>query len=632
MKRSNAPVQRYNILFQPDNILVEVDAGVDLLTGARKANIEIQCSCGGGGTCGKCLLRVVSGSIKSKGHSTRDGWSVACQTCVAGDVVVEIPASSRVASSQVLLDDHCDMLTDGPDLQSAFPFDPLCKKVTIQIPPPSIVDPSSDASRMLFALQKATGLKNVQLELEQVRTLAETLRGCNWCIDVTYASVGEAVRIISIDAPSGNSRLWGIAVDIGTTTVVVYLVDLLSGAVTGKAGTHNKQAQFGDDVISRIIYTDEETDGLEVLQQAVVDTINGLIATLVAKYRIEASDIRAVVAAGNTTMAHLFFGIDPRYIRLEPYVPAVSQFPVVKARELGLKVHSEAVVYNFPAVASYVGGDIVAGTLVNGMAEEDAVTLFIDIGTNGEMVLGNKEWLVSCSCSAGPAFEGAGITNGMRATQGAIERVVIDKKTYEVTYSVIGQGRPLGICGSGLIDALAEMREAGVIDRAGKMQELPTPRIRKAEDGIEFVLAWADEADRGLDVVITEADVKNLLRAKGAVYAGVRCLLKTVNMEQSDIEQIYIAGGFGSYLNIADAVEIGMLPDIGTAKYQFFGNASVKGAYAALTAASAIKAAGKLAEHITYVELSAGNVFMEEFISALFLPHTDLSLFPSVGS
>lgn len=626
-------MKKVHVLFQPDNILVELDAGVDLLTGARKANIEIKCGCGGDGTCGKCLLRVVSGKVKSKGgYSTRDGWSVACQTCVAGDVVVEIPASSRVAPSQVLLDAYCDTVAETPDLSSAFAFDPLCKKVTLQLPEPSLSDPTSDASRLLTALKKATGLANIQMELEHVRRLAETLRNCDWCVDVTYAQIGETAYIISIDTLSDNGRLWGIAVDVGTTTVVVYLVDLFSGAVVGKAGTHNMQARFGDDVISRIIYASEEADGLETLQQAVVDTINGLITVLMEKYHVDADDIQAVVAAGNTTMAHLLFGISPRYIRLEPYVPVTSHFPVVKAKELGLQVHPEAVVYNFPAVASYVGGDIVAGTLINGMAEEEPVTLFIDIGTNGEIVLGNSEWLISCSCSAGPAFEGAGITNGTRAMQGAIERIAIDRQTFEVTYSAIGGSKPLGICGSGLIDALAKMREVGVIDRAGKIQDVPTPRIRKADTGIEFVLVWAAETEHGRDIVITEADVKNLLRAKGAVYAGISSLLKTVNMELGDIERIYIAGGFGSYLNIPDAVEIGLLPDIGTAKYQFIGNASVKGAYAALTAVSALTAAEKLAGRITYIELSAGNVFMEEFISALFLPHTNLSLFPSVAS
>ena len=628
-------MKKCSILFQPDNVLIEGDAGVDLLTVAREANIDIQSGCGGKGTCGKCLLRVVSGLVDvtdANGHSASEGLSLACQTRVAGDVVVEIPASSRVSPSQILLDAYSDLPTDEPPLPSTFQFDPICKKVTLRLPQPSLIDPSSDTTRMLLAMEKATGLHNVRLELEHVQILGEILRNNDWCIDVTYAQIGEAANIIGIDAPEVKHCLWGIAVDVGTTTVVVYLVDLFSGTMLGKVGTQNKQARFGDDVISRIIHASEETAGLKELQQAVVDTINGLIAALIEKYRIKTDDIRAVVTAGNTTMAHLLFGIAPRYIRLEPYVPAASRFPVIKAKKLGLQVYPEAVVFNFPAVASYVGGDIVAGTLVNGMAEDAPVTLFIDIGTNGEMVLGNKEWLVSCSCSAGPAFEGAGITNGTRAMQGAIERITIDRRTYETTYSTIGGARPLGICGSGLIDVLAEMRAAGIIDRAGKMQDAPTQRIRTADSGVEFVLAWAAETDHGRDIVITEADVKNLLRAKGAVYAGVRSLLRTVNMDLNDIERVYIAGGFGNYLNIPDAVKIGLLPDIGTAKYQFVGNTSVKGAYAALTDRSAAVAAEKLAERITYVELSAGNIFMEEFISALFLPHTDLSQFPSLAS
>lgn len=624
-------MQRHTVLFQPDNIQIEVECGTDLLTAVRQANIEIKCGCGGEGTCGKCLLRVLSGPVKMERQSLCEGLVIACQTRVVGDVVIEIPTFSRLLGHQVLLDTQSDVLTDAFGLPSHFSFDPLCKKVGLQLSPPSLSDPSSDVSRLLLALQRSTGLSNIELDLSQVRLLAELLRESNWHVDVTYVRIGDKVYVVSIDAVGHANRLLGVAVDVGTTTVVVYLVDLLSGALVGKVGSHNKQAQFGDDVITRIIHGDEESNGLEELQQAVVETIDDLILVLVEKCKIRAGDIRVVVAAGNTTMAHLLFAIQPRYIRLEPYVPTANHFPICRARELGLGVNPEAIVYNFPAVASYVGGDIVAGVLFNGMAEEEPVTLFVDIGTNGEMVLGNKDWLVSCSCSAGPAFEGAGVTCGMRAMQGAIEGLAIDENTFEVTYSTIGGVRPSGICGSGLIDALAKMRKAGVIDRAGKIQNLPTARIRKSDAGMEFVLVWADEAsDR--DVVITEADVKNLLRAKGAVFAGIRSLLKLVDLDMSNIERIYIAGGFGSYLNIIDAIEIGLLPDIGADKYSFIGNSSVKGAYTALIASEALKAAEQLAERITYMELSAGNLFMEEFVSAVFLPHTDLTLFPSVRS
>ena len=624
-------MERHTVLFQPDNISIEVEHGTDLLTAVRQANIEIKCGCGGEGTCGKCLLRVLSGSVEMERQSLCEGLVIACQTLVSGDVVIEIPIFSRLLGHQVLLGTQNDVLTDTFCLLPHFPFDPLCKKVSLQLSPPSLTDPSSDLSRLLMALQRSTGLANIEVDLSQVRVLAELLRSSNWQVDVTYVLIGEKVYVISIDASEHTTRLLGIAVDVGTTTVVVYLVDLCSGALVGKVGSHNKQAQFGDDVITRIIHGDEEKSGLAELQQAIVETINDLILVLVEKCQVRAADIKVVITAGNTTMGHLLFGIQPRYIRLEPYVPAVNHFPICRAKELGLGVNPEAVVYNFPAIASYVGGDIVAGVLFNGMAEEEPVTLFVDIGTNGEMVLGNKDWLVSCSCSAGPAFEGAGVTCGMRAMQGAIEALTIDEHTLEVTYSTIGGVKPLGICGSGLIDALAKMRKAGVIDRAGKIQTLPTARCRKSDNGMEFVLVWASEVgDR--DVVITEADVKNLLRAKGAVFAGIRSLLKLVDLDMSHIERIYIAGGFGSYLNIIDGIEIGILPDVGKEKYSFIGNASVKGAYTALVASSALRAAEQLAERITYMELSVGNLFMEEFVSAVFLPHTDLSLFPSIRS
>jgi uncharacterized 2Fe-2S/4Fe-4S cluster protein (DUF4445 family) len=579
-------------------------------------------------------VRVISGDIQLKAESgsvpLREGFSIACQTLVCGEVVVDIPESSRLINHKVLLDSKCDVL-DAPDLPPQYKFDPLCSKVALQLPQPSLIDPSSDVSRLQIAL-KSAGFDEVDVELHQMKRLGEILRLNNWCVDVTVANVEDKVQIVELEPHQSHTALWGLAVDVGTTTVVAYLVDLLSGTVVGKSGTHNKQAQFGDDVITRIIHTVEENNGLEDLQKAIITTINGLIADLVQKLHVRAADIRAVICAGNTTMAHLLLGLDPRYIRLEPYVPVANHFPIVKAKDLKLHVHPNAVVYNFPAIASYVGGDIVSGTLVSRLSEEDPVTLFIDIGTNGEMVLGNKDWMISCSCSAGPSFEGSGITHGMRAMHGAIERIQIDAQSFEVSYSTIGGTSPLGICGSGLIDLLAKMRKVGIIDRAGKFQDIPSSRMRKSDVGPEFVLAWSTETSIGRDVVITEADVKNLLRAKGAVFAGIRSLLKTVDMDMSCIERVYIAGGFGSYLNIPDAVEIGLLPDLASAKYQFVGNTSVKGAYTALISRDALHHARDLAERITYVELSAGNVFMDEFISALFLPHTDLSLFPTVSN
>ncbi|EGO64662.1 ASKHA domain-containing protein [Acetonema longum] len=618
-------MQQCTVLFQPDNIRLEVDKGTDLLTAARQAGIEMKASCGGKGSCGKCRVKVVKGSVDYQDQPTQDGWVAACQTLVLDDPVVEIPASSRLNGHQVLL-------AGAPALPASFPLKPLCRTVRLEVVPPSLTDPGNDLDRLCLAFARATGLQLAGLELEQIRSLPDLLRRNNWRLDLTYGIVGDSARLIGLEVPAGDAApgSWGIAVDVGTTTVAVYLVDLASGTVAGQAGTHNKQAQFGDDVISRIIYADEQENGLADLQQAVLDTMNGLIQDLISRQGIQSREIKAVTVAANTTMTHLIFGIQPRYIRLEPYVPAVSSFPVLIAGELGLTVHPQALVYAFPAVASYVGGDIVAGSLINGMTESEALTLFLDIGTNGEMALGNQDWIVTCACSAGPAFEGAGITDGMRAMPGAIEGISIDPATYEVTCFAIDGAKPVGICGSGLINALSAMRQTGIIDRAGKIQDLATPRLRRSDGGMEYVLVWAGETAGGRDIVITEADVKNLLRAKGAVYAGLRSLLKAVDLELDSIERICIAGGFGNCLNVAAAVEIGLLPDVAPEKYHFLGNTSVKGAYTALVSSGAVVAAEDLARRMTYLELSLGNGFMEEFMAALFLPHTDLTLFPSI--
>ncbi len=619
-------MEKCSVLFQPDNKRVSVAVGTDLLTVARLAGAGLKGGCGGEGTCGKCLVRVVSGRTETEGPPARDGLSVACRTFVAGDLVVEIPAASRLDGQQVLI----DLPANGYAAYQAFTFDPVCKKISLALTPPSLLDATGDADRLALEFKRATGL-DISFGLAGLRALPAALRAANWNIDVTYASSGGAATAIAVEPHDAAKGLWGLAIDVGTTTVAAYLVDLATGRIAGKAGSHNRQAAYGDDVITRIIYTDETVGGLTDLQRAIAATINDLAAALAERRRVALSDIRAVVVAGNTTMTHLFLGLPPANIRLEPYVPAACHFPPVTAGELGLDIHPQAVIRCLPAVASYVGGDIVAGVTVNGMAAGEPLTLFLDIGTNGEMVLGNRDWLVSCACSAGPAFEGAGITHGMRAVPGAIAGLEIDKETYEVSYKTIGDKPPQGLCGSGLIDALAKLRQAGVIDRAGQLQqELPTPRLRHGQAGREFVLAWAEDA-AGIDIVLAEADIKNLLRAKAAVYAGVRSLLRMVDLDLEAIERVYIAGGFGSYLSIADAVNIGLLPDLPAAEYAFLGNTSLQGAYAALTSTAAQAAAEEQAGRLTYIELSVGNLFMEEFISALFLPHTDLSLFPSVA-
>jgi len=467
--------------------------------------------------------------------------------------------------------------------------------------------------------------------LSVLKNLPEALRKANWDVSVTLTDIDTGITVTNVE-PGNDNPPYGLAIDIGTTTVVVYLVNLSTGEVVDQQGSYNKQAKFGDDVITRIVYAVENAEQLQEIRIAVVDTINELIDKILVRQSLTSNDFSVAVAAGNTTMTQLFLGVDPRYIRLEPYIPTMTNVPSIPAKDVGLHILPEALVHCFPSVASYVGGDIISGTMVTDLANGEDIILFIDIGTNGEIVLGNTDWLVSCACSAGPSFEGGGITFGMRAMPGAIERVVIDPETLDVALKVISKTLPVGICGSGLVDCLSKLLGAGIIDRVGNFQmghPANSARLRATVDDKEFVLAWADQAGGGKDVVITENDVKNTIRAKGAIYAGIRTLLNMVSVEMEMISRIIIAGGFGNYLNVQDSVQIGLLPDLEEERYEFIGNASIKGARLALLSQNAWREAKELGQKMTYVELSVGPTFMDEYVSALFLPHTDYSLFPS---
>lgn len=631
---------KHRVLFLPDNRTVEVERGTTLFRAAAAAGIELKTTCGGDGTCGRCAVNIVEGRSRaavSEGNlsprARKAGLVLACRTRVEGDLVVEIPPEARLAEHQVLLEriEKREILAEQDiDLLGRYGLAPFSRRVTVRLDEATLTENASDHTRLMLRLNRVTANPDLHMSLSALRTLPAALRAAGWEVTATLADANSATEIISVEPGRPRSPLYGAAIDIGTTTVVVHLVDLETGATVDRLGTHNRQAAFGDDVINRIIHATSEPGGLDALQKAVVTTINDLLKGLYARNEVVPADVRAVMAAGNTTMTHLFLGIDPTYIRLEPYIPAATSFPPARAGALGLLAHPEATVMTFPAVASYVGGDIVAGVLATDIAHSPELSLFIDIGTNGEIALGNQDWLVACACSAGPCFEGGGIMFGTRAMPGAIQRLDIDPATYEVEVRTIGEARPVGICGSGLVDALAKLRHAGIIDRAGKFQPVPSPRFRAGLDGPEFVLVWAAEAEPETDIVITESDVKNLIRAKGAIYAGIRSLLQTVQLPLEAIDRVYIAGGFGNYLNIHDAVQIGMLPDVPRERYRFVGNTSAKGARLALLSRSAWAEAAELARKMTYLELSVGNLFMEEFVSAMFLPHTDLGQFPSV--
>ena len=596
--------------------------------------------CGGQGRCGRCLVIVQKGLVRRRSvvrltpGDVEQGYALACQTVIESDVTIYVPPQNEIlarpeaaslagkAAPEVVACDHARA--------------PWVVKYHLVIEPPSLADNTTDLERVARELSRQHGLRELDTTLPVLRKLAGVLREANWDVTAvvergTWNDPQGVPRLVDVRPGDTTARTLAVAVDIGTTTNVVYLADLKSGALLGHASAYNGQISCGEDVISRIIYA-KRPGGLEYLQELVIQTINGLIDEILEREDIAPEDICLMTVAGNPTMIHLFLGLDPQHIRLEPYIPTVNHPVPVRAGDLGLHIHPEATVDCLPGVGAYVGADITAGVLRSGMNESEAITLFIDMGTNGELVLGNAEWLLSCACSAGPAFEGSGVVSGMRATAGAIEEVWINPETAEPTYRTIDDAPPRGICGSGMISLLGDMFITGVIDKSGHVnRELKTPRVRVGANGPEYVVAWARETQDGArDVVITEVDIENLLRAKAAMYAGMSVLASSVGLELGDIERVLIGGAFGKYIDIEKAIEIGLLPDMPWERFTYLGNTSVQGAYLSLLCREHRGEVTNIASKMTYLELSADNSFMNAFTSALFLPHTDLDSFPTV--
>lgn len=475
-------------------------------------------------------------------------------------------------------------------------------------------------------------VEEVTTELPVVRGMARTLREAEWDVTAVLEAppAAKTMHLIALEAGDTTDSLWGAAIDIGTTTVTVYLVDLLSGDVKQIAADYNGQIARGEDVISRIVYA-SKGQGLQELTGLVTDTINRMISQACRRQSVEPTQIYRVAVVGNSTMIHLLLGLPPEPIRLTPYITTANAPPPVRARELGIKVNPQALVDCLPGVASFMGADITAGVLSSGLDQTDKLTLFMDIGTNGEMVLGTAEWLVSCACSAGPAFEGAGVEFGMRATMGAIEEVWVNSETHEPTYRVIGNEKPRGLCGSGLISLMAELFVTGAMDRAGNLKlDLGSSRVRQGAHGPEYVVARAEETADGKDIVFSKVDIDNLLRAKAAIYAGFSVLVKSVGLTANDVEQTLIGGSFGQYINVEKAIQLGMLPDMPWDRFHYLGNTAARGAYMALLNADARQRIADIARRMTYVELCADNSFTDEFMAAMFLPHTDMTRFPSL--
>ena len=629
-----------NVRFEPGGAVVEVPSGTLIEEAARQAGIELNVPCGGQGRCGRCAVIVDEGRVRRRStqrlspEDVAAGFALACQTVVDGDAVVTIPPQERIER-------HLKTEKKAVSIVFPYPYDPQTQqpmqRYFVQLDPPSLEDQTADWARLQRGLRQEHGLQQLTATLPVLQQLGRTLRQAEWQVTavVELSTPGrpqDSARLVDVLPGDQTGAMWGAAVDIGTTTVTVLLVDLQTGEAKARAADYNAQIGRGEDVISRIVYA-SKGQGLTDLQRLVRETINTLLARACRRGGVDPRHVHKVVITGNTTMLHLLMAVPPEPIRLTPYIPTVNDWPMVRAEELGLAVNPEAGVDCLPGIASYVGADITAGMVSTGACDSRALSLFLDIGTNGEMVLGDCDWLISCACSAGPAFEGAGVHYGMRATEGAIEEVWISEQTYEPTYRVIGEVQPRGLCGSGLISLLAEMFITGVIDKGGNFNlDLNTDRVRSGGHGGEYVVAWGSETEHGRDVVITKVDIDNLLRAKAAIYAGFDVLAKSVGLDLSDVEQVLIGGAFGQYINVEKAVQIGLLPDVEWDRFQFLGNTSVRGAFMALLSREMRDRVAEIANRMTYLELSADNSFYEAFTSALFLPHTEIDRFPSVAA
>lgn len=639
MESLNGKPDKVNVSFKPGGQSIVVPPGTLVLDAAAQAGISLATPCGGQGRCGRCLVKVGSGDIMrpQNPHLTakqvEDGWILSCVSRIKGDAVLTIPPQKereRIVVQTAATRKAAAVRCDWPKFPSVRRFD-------IEVPPPSLEDSVSDLERLKRALAATYGIEQVHVVLPIMRNLSRVLRDAAWKVSVTLGTLDAgAARLIDIHSSAEKRPFLGLAVDIGTTNVSAELYDLNTGRALARVSTLNRQVPKGEDVISRIIYS-QRGNGLEELRQLVLGTINDLIAELANKQKVDPKDIHGMIVAANTTMTHLFLGLPSRYIREEPYVPAAVFFPVYSAAEVGVNINPYGSVYNVPAVAAYVGGDITAGVVSSCIFKAKKLTLFLDVGTNGEIVMGGADWMTTCACSAGPAFEGAGMKFGMRAANGAVEDVTINNTTLEPTIRVIGDVLPLGICGSGLISALAEMLLTGVVDRSGRMNTAfvmermgEKSRVRKGDHGAEYVLAWAKDSGLNEDIVLSEVDVNNLIRTKAAIYAGIAVMARNVGVPLETIDEVLIGGSFGQHINVEKAIQIGLLPDLAWDKFKFLGNTSLSGAGNILMSKHARVQAEECVKRMTYFELVADASFMDEFTAGMFLPHTELNRFPSV--
>ena len=638
----------YKVTFAfEDGNVVETFAntGDNLLEIAREANVAIDAPCSGNASCGKCRVQLKSGELDSKKtlhiseEEYQEGWRLACVSTVCADVTVLVPDIASAYKSRMKVADlsskgeiaifenvKSDIELAGIELTNSLDV------VDVKMSPPSLDDTMPDNERLMRALRKYLNISRVHIPYSVLRKLPNVLRDNDFAVKCVVRTTPDDMFVYDIFGKDEDVLIGGLAIDIGTTTVSALIINMENGEILAKASAGNGQIRYGADVINRII-EQQKPGGTNRLQRAVIDdTINPMIQEMCKKAGISRNSIYRMCVAANSTMNHLFAGINADPLRMEPYIPAFFKTNSLFASDVGIAINPDAHIIVAPNIGSYVGGDITAGTLVSMIWNKPEFSLFIDLGTNGELVFGNSDFMMSCACSAGPAFEGGDISCGMRATDGAIEACTIDKETMEPTYKIVGEPgtKPIGLCGSGIIDIISELYMCGIIDPKGKFIR-EGKRIRHDQYGMgSYVIAFEEEAGSVKDVEITEVDIDNFIRAKGAIFSAIRTMLGSLDFDVSMIDHVYVAGGIGSGINMENAVNIGMFPDVPLDKFHYIGNSSLSGAYVMLLSTKAEKKTYELASNMTYMELSTVPTYMDEFVGSCFIPHTDTGLFPNV--
>jgi uncharacterized 2Fe-2S/4Fe-4S cluster protein (DUF4445 family) len=614
------------IRFEPEGRVVKAEPSENLRLLANASGVFIRSDCNGDGTCGKCRI-VAAENGESLGGLTaserdllterevRQGYRLACQIHVRENLVLRIPDETGLRIRQV----------QSTGLERKMRLNPSVKKTHVTIPQPTLSDVLPDSERLMQALRHGEQYSDLRIDPDLLPGLPRLLRECEW--DVT-AVLPTPSQVCALERGDTTSTIYGYAVDIGTSKLVGVLIDLVTGETVNTLFVENPQLVYGEDIMSRMSFAMKAHENSLKLRSSVLSAINQLLERSCAMAQITPSQVYEFVIVGNTAMHHFLLGIESRYLALSPYVPALKEAIDLHAKNVGILAHPHANVHVLPLIAGYVGADAVADVLASGIRETDELSLLLDIGTNTELFVGNRSDIVSCSCASGPAFEGAHIRQGMKAVHGAIERVRIEPTSLNVEYETVGADKPVGICGSGILDAVAGLLKCRVIDSKGRFQKVDNKRLIEVSGDRAFVLAWGNETSTGDPVAITQRDIGEAQLAKAAIHAGCTILMSRVGVKASDLKRVYVAGSFGNYMNPASAKLLGLIPEVPTDIIRFVGNTAIAGAKMCLSSTEARVQAKRIGEEVRYVELGADPGFSKEFAASMYLPHQDPSLYP----